>query len=108
MMKAVNTIKIKKGRADEVIERFKTLKGIQNFEGFLGMEVLKRESEADHDEIKVCTSWEDKSYFEAWTNSDSFKAGHAKRRTDGQDADRPVISAELSMFTVAVEHKKEH
>ena len=106
MIRIVNTIKIKKGRVNEVLPRFERLHGVQEFEGFIGLEVLKSEEEKDYDEIKVCTTWEKHEDFKAWTNSDAFKARHQKR-TKSKDAnvDSPVIGAQLTTFEVAIQHK---
>lgn len=109
MMKAVNTISIKKGRAEEVYKRFEKLKGVQDSLGFLGLEVWKDLGDKDHDEIKVCTTWERTEDFEAWTKGDSFKKGHAKqddeKKTDASSDDNPVIGAELTTFEVVVKHE---
>lgn len=107
MMKAVNTIRIQKGRADEVIPRFEKLKSVQNSPGFIGLEVWKDLGDKEHDEIKVCTTWESAKDFEAWTNGDAFKKGHAKRaekKSDSGSEDNPVIGAELTTFDVVVKH----
>lgn len=106
MIKVVNTIKIKKGRTDEVLPRFEKLHGIQSFDGFLGLEVWQKENAGEHDEIKVCTTWEKREDFEAWTNSDAFRARHEKREKKAQNPkDQAVIGAELTTYQVPIQHK---
>jgi len=111
MIKAVNTISIKKGFADNIIEKFRELKGIKNAPGFLGLEIWKLENGQEHDEVKVCSSWEKREDFEAWTNSDAFKARHKHLKKDGEATDKPqtgpVIKAELTVFSVPIQHSAE-
>ncbi|GGG06290.1 antibiotic biosynthesis monooxygenase [Paenibacillus abyssi] len=77
MIVATNTISIKTGHVDAVAERFKNPKGVQHAPGFIRMELLKLEGE-EHDELKVCTTWENRESFDAWVNSDAFKQAHAR------------------------------
>ncbi|MEK0314749.1 antibiotic biosynthesis monooxygenase [Cohnella sp. 56] len=79
MIVAINTIKIKSGHVSEVAERFKNPKGIQHAAGFVRMELLTESLEA-HDELKVCTTWEDRAAFDDWVNSDAFKQAHTPAR----------------------------
>ena len=107
MMTAVNTIRVKKGRADEVIARFKTPKSVHTFDGFIRMEVLKKENSEDHDELKVCTTWADQSYFQSWLDSRESKKAHGdKKEQKPQDSseESPILGAELTTFEVAVQH----
>lgn len=106
MMMAVNTIKIKKGRADEVLARFAEPKAVHTYEGFVWMEVLKSDtSDLDYDEIKVCTTWEDESYFKAWAESGRTRRMHKESPTAQVSEDeKPTISAELTTFEVVHRH----
>ena len=79
MIVAINTIKIKSGHAGEVAERFKNPKGVQHAPGFVRMELLIEALE-EHDELKVCTTWESREAFDGWVNSDAFKQAHAHSR----------------------------
>lgn len=103
MMKAVNTIKIKKGRSDEVLARFMKPKSVHTFDGFVLMEVLRKENTEEYDELQICTTWEDQSYFDAWRNSQAIEKAHARSKNIDQD-DHPIISAEVSTFEVCVQH----
>ncbi|AIF43070.1 antibiotic biosynthesis monooxygenase [Virgibacillus sp. SK37] len=105
MMKAVNTLRIKKGRTEEVIARFKTAKSVHTFDGFVLMEVLKKENTEEHDELQICTTWEDQSYFDAWRESRASEKAHAANKEDQQEPeDNPILGSELSMFKVCVQH----
>ncbi|WP_028559419.1 antibiotic biosynthesis monooxygenase [Paenibacillus pinihumi] len=90
MIVATNTIRIKSGHVDEVAERFKNPKGVQHSPGFVKLELLKQSGE-EHDELKVCTTWESKEAFDAWVNSDAFKQAHARpgKSTEGSGEGKP-------------------
>ncbi len=79
MIVAINTIKIKSGHVGEIVERFKNPKGVQHAPGFIRMELLTEAGE-EHDELKVCTTWENRGAFDGWVNSDAFKQAHAHSR----------------------------
>lgn len=111
MIKAVNTISIKKGFADQIIEKFRELKGIKSAPGFLGLEIWKLENGEELDEVKVCSTWENHDDFKAWTESDAFKARHKHMNKEGVPAEReqkgPVLGAELTVFSVPISHSVE-
>lgn len=104
MMTAVNTIRIKKGRADEVISRFQTPKSVHTFDGFIRMEVLKKENSEEHDELKICTTWADHSYFQNWLDSRDSKKAHGEKKEQKPEGESPILGAELTTFEVAVQH----
>ncbi|MEC2160137.1 antibiotic biosynthesis monooxygenase [Virgibacillus halodenitrificans] len=105
MMKAVNTLRIKKGRTEEVITRFKTAKSVHTFAGFILMEVLKKENTEEHDELQICTTWQDHSYFDAWRESRASEKAHAAKEIDKQESgDNPILGSELSTFEVCIQH----
>ncbi|RUS47180.1 antibiotic biosynthesis monooxygenase [Cohnella sp. AR92] len=79
MIVATNTIRIKPGHGLEVAERFKNPKGVQQSPGFVKMELQFAPGE-EHDELRVCTTWESKEAFDGWVNSDAFKQAHAHSR----------------------------
>jgi len=79
MIVAVNTIRVRSGHVGEIAERFKNPKGVQHAPGFVRMELLT-ESLEEHDELKVCTTWESREAFDGWVNSDAFKQAHAHAR----------------------------
>lgn len=104
MMKAVNTIRIKKGRANEILTRFNTPKSVHTFEGFVLMEVLKQENCPDYDELKICTTWKDRTFFDNWLESRGAQKAHAKKN-EQKPEDNPIISSQLTTFEVVFQHK---
>jgi len=76
MIAVINRLPVKEGMADEVVERFANGRGfVQEFPGFVSMEVLRSEGE---DEIMVITRWRDKAAFNSWVHSHEFKLAHGK------------------------------
>lgn len=104
MMKAVNTIRIKKGNVEEVLARFQTPKSVHTFEGFVLMEVLKKENSPEYDELKICTTWEERKFFDEWLGSRASQKTHDKKN-EQKPADNPIISSQLTTFQVAIQHK---
>jgi heme-degrading monooxygenase HmoA len=76
MIAVINRLPVKEGMADQVVERFANGQGfVQDFPGFVSMEVLRSE---EADEVLVITRWRDKGAFDSWVHSDEFKAAHAR------------------------------
>jgi heme-degrading monooxygenase HmoA len=76
MIAVINRLPVKEGMADQVVERFANGQGfVQDFPGFLSMEVLLSEGE---DEVMVITRWRDKEAFNSWVHSDQFKMAHGR------------------------------
>jgi heme-degrading monooxygenase HmoA len=76
MIAVINRLPVKEGAADQVVERFASSRGyVQNFPGFVSMEVLRSE---ETEEVLVITRWRDKDAFESWVHSDEFKAAHGR------------------------------
>ncbi len=76
MIAVINRLQVKKGAADEVVERFANSRGnVQGFPGFVSMEVLRSEGA---DEVLVITRWRDKDAFDSWVASDAFKRAHGR------------------------------
>ncbi|RKD25817.1 hypothetical protein BEP19_02450 [Ammoniphilus oxalaticus] len=105
MMKAVNTIRIQKGRADEVIARFAKAKSVHTFAGFIFMEVLRKENTEEYDELQICTTWEDHASFEAWRESRAAEKAHTQQNNPSQKQENsPILGAELTTFEICVQH----
>lgn len=74
MIAITNSLPVREGAADEIAARFSNSRGhVQDFPGFVSMEVLKS---ADEDEVLVITRWEDRQSFDSWVQSDEFKKAH--------------------------------
>ncbi|MFJ7936560.1 antibiotic biosynthesis monooxygenase [Sporosarcina sp. NPDC096371] len=104
MITAVNTIRIKKGRVDEILSRFQTPKSVHTFEGFILMQVLKKDNSPDYDELKICTTWEDQTFFGKWLESRAANKAHAQK-SEQKTEDSPILGSELTTFEVAIQHK---
>jgi heme-degrading monooxygenase HmoA len=81
MIAVINRLPVKEGMADQVVERFANGRGfVQDFPGFISMEVLRSE---ESDEVLVITRWQDKDAFNSWVHSDEFKAAHSRGSGSG-------------------------
>ena len=101
MMKAVNTLRVQKGRSDEVLDKFTNAKSVHTFEGFVLMEVLRKENTEDYDELEICTTWKDHASFEAWRKNRAAEKAHRPKKAQ---ADNPILGSELNTFEVFVQH----
>lgn len=97
-----NTIKIKKGRVEEVLARFQKVKAVHTFDGFIIMEVLKQLDHPEHDILKICTRWEDHASFEKWLEHRNFEKAHQEKAE--KPAEHPILGAELATYEVAITH----
>lgn len=105
MMKAINTLQIQKGRVDEVIPLFKKAKSVHTFDGFILMEVLKKENAEEYDELQICTTWKDESYFKAWLESRAIEKAHkSQEEKTKKPENNPILGSELTTFEVTVQH----
>ena len=70
MIAIFNSLPVKEGAADRVVERFRESRGnVQGFPGFVSMEVLRAEA---GDEVLVITRWRDREAFDAWVHSEEL------------------------------------
>ena len=77
MLVVTNTIKVKPGHGKELSQRFAQGKGVQDMPGFVRLEVWHEAKEdAEFEELKVCTVWENEDAFKGWTSSESFRQSH--------------------------------
>ncbi|MGN7359186.1 antibiotic biosynthesis monooxygenase [Paenibacillus sp. SAF-054] len=98
MIVITNTIRVKEGSGKAMSERFAKAKGVQEMPGFVRMEVwLGKSKEAEGEELKVSTVWEDEASFRNWTSSESFRESH--RGQGGNDA---ILGATLNQYELVV------
>ena len=96
MIAVVNRLPVKEGLADQVVERFANGRGfVQDFPGFVSMEVLRSE---ETDEVMVITRWEGKEAFDSWVRSDEFKTAHGRGGGTGMLRGHP----QMGTYEVAV------
>lgn len=100
-MIAINTIFVEKGKGEQVTARFAKAKTVHTFEGFIRMEVLLNEDSEDRDEIKVCTTWEDRQFFDNWLHSRENAKAHDAKAPTGPS---PIVGNEVQTFDVKVQH----
>jgi heme oxygenase (staphylobilin-producing) len=99
MIAITNRLPVREGRADEVVERFSGSRGdVQDFPGFVSMEVLRAQDET---EVLVITRWESREKFDAWVHSDSFRAAHSQSGESDFLSGHPQMGA----YEVAVERE---
>ncbi|MBO9130435.1 antibiotic biosynthesis monooxygenase [Bacillus sp. 165] len=101
MFVVTNTIRIKLGYAEQVLEGFKNPKGVQHSPGFVRLELWQTKGLEEHDEIKVCTTWENGEAFRQWTESDAFKQAHAGR---GGNSREYMLGAKLDKYEIVASH----
>ncbi|CAM3271963.1 antibiotic biosynthesis monooxygenase [Filibacter tadaridae] len=103
MMKAVNTVRIEKGKVDEILPRFNTPKSVHTYEGFILMEVLKKEDSPEYDVLEICTTWQDRKFFDKWREARTIRK--AEERKNGKQPEKgPIIDAELALYEVSFQH----
>ena len=122
MIVVENRIEVRAGFADAVLERFRTPKSVHTFPGFVRMDVLHAATTEGTEEIRVCTTWENKENFEAWASSDSFRHAHARRAeaaaqsssphghgaAGGESAaNGPIVGNKVTIYEVVVSHLPE-
>ena len=75
MIAIFNSLPVKEGAADRVVERFRESRGnVQGFPGFISMEVLRADA---GDEVLVVTRWRDREAFDAWVRSEELSSPSA-------------------------------
>ncbi|MGF1471603.1 MAG: antibiotic biosynthesis monooxygenase family protein [Rubrobacteraceae bacterium] len=99
MIAITNSLPVKEGAADEIVERFAGSRGnVQDFPGFLAMEVLKSE---DAPEVLVVTWWQDKEAFRNWVHSEEFTKAHGR----GGAGELLTGHPKMTTYEVAVERR---
>jgi len=102
MFIAINRLKVQPGTGDQLEERFAQPRGLEETEGFIRFQLLRRSwqphGEADHEEYLAMTEWRSKDHFIAWTKSEAFKRAHS-----GPQLDIFVAPGEPAGYDVAIE-----
>jgi len=97
MIAIFNSLPVKEGAADRIVERFAESRGyVKDFPGFVSMEVLRSDGA---DEVLVITRWESRDAFDLWVASDEFKKAHGR----GGGGDLLRGHPRMSSYEVAVE-----
>jgi heme-degrading monooxygenase HmoA len=94
MFVVMNRISVNPSFAEAFEERFRQRAGeVDKMPGFIRNLVLR--PSAPGDPYVVMTMWESKQAFEAWTQSDAFRKGHARSGTLPADAFRGPSRLEM-------------
>ena len=104
MITVTNRIKVKKGFADKMAPNFVRAGPLQQFEGFIKVEVLVATQFEEYDEMSVVMYWEGKENFEAWRESDAFKEAHKRPESShgghGEQAESPMLGSQIVVAEV--------
>ncbi|BDP41955.1 antibiotic biosynthesis monooxygenase [Deinococcus aetherius] len=85
MITVANRIYVNPAYHDQFEARFRERAGlVDGMPGFVANHVLRPTGEGEP--FVVLTFWESREAFEAWTNSDAFRQGHARSGTLPKDA----------------------
>lgn len=95
MYTVTNRINVKKGMAKMMAPNFVKPGPLQEFEGFVKVEVLVAEQFEQHDEMSVVMYWETLAGFEAWRESDAFKQAHKRPEGDEPNPNSPVLGSQI-------------
>ena len=103
MIVVQNKIKTKPGFAEKMAGRFTSGNELDQFKGFVKVEVLLTEGLTEYDEMRVNMYWEDEESFLAWKNSDAFKKAHQRPQGNPEavKGDSPMLGSQQTTFRVA-------
>ena len=88
MFIAMNHFRVQPGKSDEFERIWRERESyLADVPGFVRFALLR----SDDGEYISHSTWESRSVFEAWTESDSFRRGHAQSSLAGILAGPPVI-----------------
>lgn len=103
-----NHIRVQKGHADSVLDKFRQSKGVTSSPGFVRVEVFKKVDHEEHDVVIVRTTWENEEYFTAWTNSESFHKAHQRpSKPEGESAPSVMLGNHFEKYTIDIVHLPE-
>ena len=101
MIAVINRLPVKEGATGQIVERFANGQGfVQDFPGFVSMEVLSSE---EADEVLVITRWRDQDAFDSWVHSDAFKKAHGRSGGSGLLRGHP----QMDTYEIAVKREPE-
>ena len=103
MLIVTNRIKTKPGFAEKMAPRFTQPGPLQEMEGFVKVEVTITQNLEEYDELNVNMYWEKEEHYQAWRESDIFKAAH-KRPEPGKETeqkDSPLLGSQIVIAKVA-------
>ena len=95
MLLQMRTITVKKGFADQVIERFSRSGLVEQQEGFIDKTVYlnKRPKDKETQEVVIIVRWESVEAWKNWEKSPEHIAGHRAKK----DAPKPEYILDVNM-----------
>lgn len=97
MIAVINTLLVKEGAADEIVERFAgSMEHVRDFPGFVSMEILRS---PDAGEVLVVTKWRDREAFDSWVGSEAFGKAHSREGSGELLSGRP----QMRIYEIAIE-----
>lgn len=106
MFMAENKLKLDKGTAEGIVERFYKRQGIETIEGFKEMFVTQTNNLKEYDEVKILTVWDEEACFKNWLKSDVFKNAHKNVRHQSEDKQSPIQNNEVSTYVIGYHYAK--
>lgn len=94
MIVITNTIRVKRGTGDKLVERFNRPGEVEKTEGFLGLDLLQTKDTEEYDEYVVFTKWKSKELHDEWTKGEAFRRSHSGPRPDY------IISTHITHYEV--------
>ncbi len=101
MIVVKNTVRITKGEAHRLTDRFQQTGLIDSFPGFIDLDVLVNRKESDTEEVIISTRWETFEDFSRWLGSDEFREKHKH----GKKQPEFIQSSTITTYDVAVSRK---
>ncbi|MFC0211527.1 antibiotic biosynthesis monooxygenase [Paenibacillus chartarius] len=93
------TIVVKKGNAEQVVERFSQPGPMDEMEGLIDKTVMvNRKKQEDEEEVVVMIRWRSVEDWKNWEKSDAHIQGH--RQNHGKPKPEFVISTTVNMYEV--------
>ncbi|MGN7453645.1 antibiotic biosynthesis monooxygenase [Paenibacillus pasadenensis] len=92
-------IKVKEGHAAQVVERFSKPGPVQEFDGFVDIQILQKVVRRGEEEVIVQIRWESEQAWKNWEKSDVHIQGH--RNSRGQEKPDYVLETEVSRYELA-------
>ncbi|BCU51554.1 heme oxygenase (staphylobilin-producing) [Staphylococcus auricularis] len=107
MFMAENKLELKKGSAEETIQRFYNRQGIETIDGFKEMFVTQTNGLKDADEVKILTVWDSEKAFKTWLTSDVFKEAHKNVRTNSQQSESPIMNNTVTTYDIGYHYNND-
>ncbi len=101
MFVAMNRFKVNAGREAEFEEMWRTRESyLDRVPGFVRFALLRGATGDDKTTDFIShTTWQSRAAFDAWTNSESFRMGHAQGSVAGVLATHPVVGLYEAVLT---------